>query len=382
MESFNGHKDALLDLTVSPHSLQLIATSSDDKSIRIWNLMISVNAIKCYSGYGEPVGALLFHPKYDHLLLGATDSSILQFDLGSPGVLIRQQTILFQSASNEIACFAIHPKEDHLLAIGDDDGTIHLFNTQSQSTIKRLSRIHSNLLGKIAFNPINPNILISGGFDSVCCAWDLRRGRPASNLLNFATLNESHDSNLQIANPPFVHDLLHLLQGRIVVCALGDGKISLYKSSDGSLSSMSKMIDAHRGMVTNLASYPNPDSEASQTEEEGVRDYFLSAGADGLIKLWEVREVINEIESTGAPPPSSARGKKKKGTKEPAGRKAREWYEVIERSAIAHPNKVNSLCSVRRDDEVSIGVADVSSGWCLYRSPLGPIGMVGSAYVG
>jgi WD40 repeat protein len=375
VEIFNGHKDVLLDLTLSPHSLQLIATSADDKTIRIWNLKISITAIKCYCGYGdEPVTSLLFHPKYDHLLFGATDSTILQFDLSSPGVLIRQKTILFQSAiasSNEITCFAIHPKEDHLLAIGDDDGTVHLFDTQSQSTIKRLSRIHSNLLGKISFSPNNPNILISGGFDSLCCAWDLRRGRPASPLLNFTHLTESQDSsNLQIANPPFVHDLLHVLQGRIVICALGDGKISLYKSSDGSLSSTSQMIDAHRGMVTNLASFPNPEEEGERTDEI-VRDYFLSAGADGLIKLWEVREVIGEMESM-VPQPTGSRGKKKKGAKEsrPPQRRAKEWYEVIERSAIAHPNKVNSLCSLRREGDISIAVADVSCGWSLYRVPL------------
>jgi WD40 repeat protein len=367
-----GHKGAILDLATSCLSdTPVIVTTSDDLTIRLWNpLSLSPHAMKCYCGFGqESIDSLLFHPTQSHLFLGATNSAILQFDLNSPGIITRDHVPLFNlpTGSSDITCFTIHPTDHNLLVVSDDDGVIYLFDFQSQTITKRLTRVHSNLLGKISFNPMNPNILISGGFDSICCAWDIRRGRPCSNtsLVNFTDLNQSHESNLQIANPPFVHDLLHILHGRIVVCALGDGNLSLYKTSDGSLLSVSHMIEAHSGMVTNLSSYPK---QQNNDLEKG--DYFMSAGADGLIKIWEVREILTD----GLPPQGAGKKNKKKSKQS-----RKEWYEVIERRVISHPNKINSIASVAtmviavpsgdgsEGPLPAIAVCDVTSEWFLYR---------------
>jgi WD40 repeat protein len=385
-----GHKRAILDVTIScVADPPVIVTTSDDLTIRLWNpLPSSPNAIKCYCGFGqESVDSLLFHPNQSHLFLGATTSSIIQFDLNSPGIITREHVTLFTLTSssstetNEIACFTLHPTDSNLLVISDDDGVIYLFRLESQSITKRLARVHSNLLGKLSFNPMNPSILISGGFDSICCAWDIRRGRPCSNILNFTTINQSNDTNLQIANPPFVHDLLHILHGRILVCALGDGNLALFKSSDGSLLSVSHTTEAHSGMVTNLSSYPKqPTSELEKS------DYFISAGADGLIKIWEVREVLTDdlpLHGGGGGGGGKRHKKKSKGHgANVKSEKKKEWYEIIERRAIFHPNKINSISSVTvngsgsgggdvpmatSSSDPAIVVCDVTSEWFLYR---------------
>lgn len=395
-----GHKGAILDLITSSVTdtvssvtdSSYVITTSDDLTIRLWNCSSSSSssshAMKCYCGYGqEPINSLLCHPTNPHLFLGANSSTIFQFDMNSPGILSRDHIALFTLPSpssssgecSEISCFTLHPTDPNLLVIGDDDGVISLFHLQSQTITKRLARVHSNLLGRVSFSPINPNILLSGGFDSICCAWDIRRGRPFSNtsLVNFSHLNQSHESNLQIANPPFVHDLLHILHGRVLVCALGDGNLSLYKTSDGSLLSVSHMTEAHSGMVTNLCAY----SRWSNNDLE-ISDFFVSAGADGLIKIWEVREVL-----IGDPPPQGAGGtggggkKNKKKSKQPCSEKTKEWYEIIERRIISHPNKINSIASVATvclDTSISndshdslpvtgIVVCDVTMEWFLYR---------------
>jgi WD40 repeat protein len=134
------------------------------------------------------------------------------------------------------------------MAVGDDSGVISLVPIESKThqpvsvtasgtRVKRLNRVHSNLIGALSFRP-NSKYVSSGGFDCLLCEWDVGFGRPTGTI-NFASsdmaarivhsampLTEPSAVSAPFVNPPFVHAISHIFEGRAVVAALGNGMVS------------------------------------------------------------------------------------------------------------------------------------------------------------
>ena len=367
---FSGHKDTVLDIKLS--CAGVVATSSEDKTIRLWDTRVGTRAVQCIIGFGDlPVENLMFSDTNVNSLFGNTENAILQFDLRFEGVINRQHTVVYaQDTDVDISCFDMHP-ECNLIAVGCDDGSVCMIDQSSRSITKRLSRVHNNILGAVAFARRNPNVLVTGGFDSLCCAWDIVRGRPVSRAIDFSSQETESSVSTQISNPPFVHAILPLLDGRTVACALGDGTVHLLNACAGPFQPASAATEAHAGMVTALATY-GPTSVAQEStmtgETEGtVVDAFLSCGADRNIVAWNViaGEEPASTASSGAGGRKKKTGKNKKTS--PPGHRLR-----VQRSfTIEHVDKINTIATHSRGCASTGGgneifVADVTSRWVMY----------------
>eukprot|EP00602_Paraphysomonas_sp_CaronLab_P004435 CAMPEP_0185034930 /NCGR_PEP_ID=MMETSP1103-20130426/25407_1 /TAXON_ID=36769 /ORGANISM="Paraphysomonas bandaiensis, Strain Caron Lab Isolate" /LENGTH=281 /DNA_ID=CAMNT_0027571781 /DNA_START=18 /DNA_END=860 /DNA_ORIENTATION=+ len=246
---YDGHQDTVLDIETRNTDCNIVATSSEDKSIRIWDIRTK-RSVQCIVGFDEcPAERIKFSPSKEHELIGMTDKSVFKFDLRSESIIIRDSQVIYTSSSEcDLSSISFHPK-DSVVAVGDDNGVISLVNIDTGDVIRRLSRVHSSVIGAAEFSPFNPKVLVSGGFDSLCCSWDVLRGRPASEVVDFTHQQQGN----QISNPPFVHDIMHLPGGRVAVCALGDGTGWLLRSTAGGLQPVCTPVEMHGGMVTALS---------------------------------------------------------------------------------------------------------------------------------
>lgn len=396
--SFSGHKDMVLDVTIKSQSPHIVATTSEDKTIRIWDTRIG-RTTQCILGFGDfPVENIIFSLNDDNSLFGSTERGFFQFDLRCNSIINRENRIIYcQDSESDICCFDIHPKSD-IVSIGCDDGSALIVNRLNGNVVKRMSRVHSNMLGALAFAPRNPNILITGGFDSLCCAWDTTRGRPAGEAMDFSSEDvkavRENSVSSQISNPPFVHDIHFLSDGRTSVFALGDGSIRLLNTCNGPLSLVSDVVDAHSGMVLGLCPWKNsveersaksiPNNEFPSTDlaSDIWMDSFLSCGLDRNIIGWRVSHMGGD--SSGKVVRDEGRRSTKCGKKGKHSASPQKRFDVARLFAIEHPNKINAITSggssisiskMENADEyegllsesTSIGVADVTSVWTLYK---------------
>ena len=314
-QCFTGHKGSVLDITSFENDSSTIVTSSEDKTLRLWDLRTGKTR-QCITGFGaDPVNIVKYAPNDPHQLFGMTDDAIVTFDLRREGLLVRDSHSTLYSHTQptttpndmeevcELSSFAVHPKESlHLLAVGDDEGTVTVVNSKSGEVTKRLSRTHSNVIGAVTFQPNSHNYLCSGGFDSLFCCWDCSRGRVCGEVINFSQRQPEQEQ--QMANPPFVHDLLYREGGRQVVVALGDGSLRLlrYVQKQGFVS-VGKMLAAHGGMATSVCDFslvfPRPDTETetmrgtgtgteTETSVERESNCVISAGIDCFIRGWRI----------------------------------------------------------------------------------------------
>jgi len=83
-----GHKGAVLDLAFSPFNNNLLATSSEDASIKLWNLPDGgfdghkTDFVQSLSGHNKKVGAIMFHPLANNIFSSSSqDNTVRIWDI-------------------------------------------------------------------------------------------------------------------------------------------------------------------------------------------------------------------------------------------------------------------------------------------------------------
>jgi WD40 repeat protein len=343
------------------------------------------------------VNIVKYAPYDSHLIFGMTDTSVLTFDIRREGLIVKDAHSLLYKVPDivegtngedgnsdelcELSSFDVHPAENlHLIAVGDDNGVVTIIDSVTGNVTRQLSRVHSNVVGAVTFQPNSRSYLSSGGFDSLFCCWDFSRGRPSGDVVDFS---RDQVQQQQMANPPFVHDLLYKDGGKRVVAAVGDGTLRLmkYTPKQGFVTAYRKE-DAHGGMSTCVCDYC-PTAMAGQ-------QCVLSAGIDCVVRGWKITDNNSSGGASGhqqtVSKSSSSKSNKKKGknkikqnhiitTDTSTSETVSEPHSFESLFTIDHKEKINAIGFVgdvegEADSSASSGmvmVADVTSTWKLYK---------------
>ena len=226
-----GHKSCINCIDASTSERKLIASGSDDKSIRLWDTRAD-RAVKCITQcFDSSVEAVRFSLDDENALYAASGESLYSFDLRTEGIIIKSpQMIIDNAGTDDINAIAMESTGSYL-AVGDDAGVVTLIDLTKPNprVIKRLER-HSSLVNAIAFNPIDSRGLVSGGFDYQLCSWnqDLS-GDMSCTAIDMSQLgNDKSDEFLtKSVNPPFLQCLSYVNHGKAIAVALGDGSVRL-----------------------------------------------------------------------------------------------------------------------------------------------------------
>jgi WD40 repeat protein len=237
-DEFKGHKGPVTCLYT--RTSKTLISGSDDKTVRVWNTNTH-KTVKCFHGcFPTGIEAVGQHTANDNIIFVASGNVLYSFDLRGDSLLNSTPLSSLSSSSfssntdrsntipwEDINCFAINESE-RLIAVSDDSSNIMLIpfeiDGQLLPSTKTLSRVHTNIVGDLAFNPNSRRKeLLSGGFDCSVCVWDLDRGRP--NKSSQFQVFESVESGNQVVNPPFVQCVGYLSEGKFAISALGDGSV-------------------------------------------------------------------------------------------------------------------------------------------------------------
>lgn len=172
-----GHKKSINCIDATTLSRNLIATGSEDQSIRIWDIRTN-RAVKCIVRcFDTSVEAVKFSISDDNLLYAASGKGFYSFDIRTEGALIKNAiTILNDPATDEINAMAIDSMGE-MIGIADDSGVITIIDSKKLNAHQKLRLCggHTSLVAAISYNPTNNNQLVSGGFDCLLCTWDLSK---------------------------------------------------------------------------------------------------------------------------------------------------------------------------------------------------------------
>ncbi|HEY9635274.1 MAG TPA: serine/threonine-protein kinase [Coleofasciculaceae cyanobacterium] len=257
-----ANKSAVNSVAISPDG-RLLASGSDDKSIRLWNLDTG-QAISTLIGHSQSVQSVAFNPDGTILATGSDDQTVKLWNLND-----HQEICTFFGHSQAVKSVAFNP-QGNLLASGSWDKTIKLWNVQTgiqESTLVG----HRLQVTSVAFSPCG-KFLASGSFDRTIRLWELSSG--LSSTLeghSWAVFAVAYPSRTPAANSP---------DGKTLATGGGDNTIILWDLNTGK---PLYTLLGHSWSVVAVA-YSSRTPVANSPDGETL----LSGSWDKTIKLWQV----------------------------------------------------------------------------------------------
>lgn len=247
---------------------RLLAAGREDGSIILWQLTGNALTGPPLQAHTSAVVGLAFQAGEGNsgLVSGAAgeDSSLVLWDVKShePEAQLSGDTrksIIFESAS-----LAYSP-DGKLLASGDQDGEIRLWDTET-FTLKNELSAHLLAVQSLAFSP-NGRLLAAGSQDYTISIWD-----PAGGQLVYH-LREHYASVSSLAFSP---------DGKVLASAGMDGRVILWDVATGQVINA---ISGMNGAIYSLAFHPDGRFLAYGGESAPTRQ---SVGGSSLF-LWDLR---------------------------------------------------------------------------------------------
>ncbi|XP_014444720.1 coronin-7 isoform X2 [Tupaia chinensis] len=214
------HSDLLTDLAFSPFDDFLLATGSADRTVKLWRLPASGQALPSVPGvvlgpHDFPVEVLQFHPTADGVLASAAGTAVKVWDAA------RQQPLTELVAHGDLVQSANWSWDGALLGTACKDKQLRIFDPRAKPQASQSTQAHENGRdGRLVWTSTKEH-LVSTGFNQMrereVKLWDTRL---FSSALASLTLDTS---------PGSLMPLLDSDSGLLVLAAKGERQLCCYE---------------------------------------------------------------------------------------------------------------------------------------------------------
>ncbi len=204
LQTLTGHSDAVSAVEISPNG-DILASGSWDKTIKLWNLQTG-ELLKTLEAHRGLISSLAISSDGQYLASGSKDSTIKLWNLET-GELIRT----FRGHNLSVLAVAMSG-ESQILASGSADGTINLWEVETGELIRSLNG-HLDGVWSVAIAPDNQT-LVSGSWDKTVKIWEINSGELKDSL-------NGHSA--------YVNAVAVTPDGQTIISGGWDGNINLWK---------------------------------------------------------------------------------------------------------------------------------------------------------
>ncbi|KAK1344775.1 hypothetical protein QTO34_013476 [Cnephaeus nilssonii] len=214
------HSDLVTDLDFSPFDDFLLATGSADRTMKLWRLPASGQALP--SGPGLVLGpedtrveVLQFHPTVDGILVSTAGTAVKVWDVA------KQQPLTELAAHGDLVQGAVWSRDGALLSTTCKDKQLRIFDPRAKPEASQSTQAHENSKdGRLVWTGTQEH-LVSTGFNQMrereVKLWDTRN---FSSALTSLTLDTSPGSLMPLLDPD---------SGLLVLAGKGESQLYCYE---------------------------------------------------------------------------------------------------------------------------------------------------------
>jgi periodic tryptophan protein 1 len=173
------HVDAVLSLAANRHHRNLLASSSADKTVKLWDL----NTTKCaksYTHHTDKVCSLAWHPKESTILLsGSYDRTVVAADMRAPNVKAPRWGV-----ESDVETVRWDPHDPNFFYVSTENGIVHYHDVRNAPANPGASKpvwilqAHDESVSAFDINPIIPGFMATGSTDRQVKLWNIQPSGP------------------------------------------------------------------------------------------------------------------------------------------------------------------------------------------------------------
>ncbi|CAO2656899.1 Nn.00g057020.m01.CDS01 [Neocucurbitaria sp. VM-36] len=174
------HVDSVLSLAANRHHRNLLASSSADKTIKLWDL----NTTKCaksYTYHTDKVCSVAWHPVESTVLLsGSYDRTVVAADMRAPDAKAPRWGV-----ESDVETVRWNPHDPNYFYVSTENGMIHYHDTRNAPKDPSASKpvwvlqAHDESISSFDINPVIPGYLATGSTDKQVKLWNIQENGPS-----------------------------------------------------------------------------------------------------------------------------------------------------------------------------------------------------------
>ncbi|CAD8163656.1 unnamed protein product [Paramecium pentaurelia] len=269
LNKLDGHSGSVLSVQISPDK-NILASSSSDKSIRLWDVKTGQQKAKL-DGHRSFVVSVCFSPDGNTLASGSDDNSIRLWD-----VKTGLQKAKLDGHTNCINSVCFFP-DGNTLASGSWDKSIRLWDVKTGQQKAKLDG-HSDYIYSVSFSP-DGNTLASGGKDKSILLWDIKTGLQKAKLDDNSIRLWDVKTRLSKAkldgHTSSVYSVCFSPDGNTLASGSYDNSIRLWDVKTGL---QKAKLDGHSNFVMSVCFSSDGDKLASGSFDMSIRLWDVKIG--------------------------------------------------------------------------------------------------------
>jgi periodic tryptophan protein 1 len=176
----NYHVDAVLALAANKNHRTLLASSSADKTIKLWDLS-TTKCAKSYTHHTDKVCSIEWNPKETTTLLsGSYDRTVVSSDMRAPDAKVPRWGV-----ESDVESVRWDPHDSNFFYITTESGFIHYHDVRMAPSSPAASKpvwklqAHDEAVSSFDINPTIPGYLATGSTDKEVKLWNIQPSGPS-----------------------------------------------------------------------------------------------------------------------------------------------------------------------------------------------------------
>ncbi|RUP04125.1 WD40-repeat-containing domain protein [Jimgerdemannia flammicorona] len=166
------HTDAVMSLSWNELHRNLLASSSADTTVKLWDLT-TLSCAHSFTHHTSKVQTVIWHPTESTVLLtGSYDRTVAAFDSRAPAAVSQWRV------TSDVETLKWDPHHPTHFYVSTEEGIVMYYDGRVTEKAVYILHAHDSAVSTLEVNPCVPGCIVTGSVDKIVKVWDVKDSKP------------------------------------------------------------------------------------------------------------------------------------------------------------------------------------------------------------